>query len=46
MTTTHDIRQAVYQAMPTAIENLKQLVRIPSIATQGYPREQVLERCS
>src|SRR6266478_3513501 len=43
MTTTHDIRQAVHQAMPTAIENLKQLVSIPSIATQGYPREQVLE---
>ncbi len=43
MTTTHDIRQAVHQAMPTAIENLKHLVSIPSIATQGYPREQVLE---
>ncbi len=43
MTTTHDLRQAVHQAMPTAIENLKQLVSIPSIATQGYPREQVLE---
>ena len=42
MTTTHDIRQAVHQAMPTAIENLKHLVSIPSIATQGYPREQVL----
>ncbi len=43
MTTTQDIRQAVHQAMPTAIDNLKQLVSIPSIATQGYPREQVLE---
>src|SRR5260221_397828 len=43
MTTTHDIRQAVHQTMPAAIENLKQLVRIPSIATQGYTREQVLE---
>jgi acetylornithine deacetylase/succinyl-diaminopimelate desuccinylase-like protein len=43
MTTTHDLRQAVHQAMPTAIENLKHLVSIPSIATQGYPREQVLE---
>src|SRR5258708_19588675 len=43
MTTTHDIRQAVHQIMPTVIENLKQLVSIPSIATQGYPREQVLE---
>jgi acetylornithine deacetylase/succinyl-diaminopimelate desuccinylase-like protein len=29
--------------MPTTIDNLKQLVSIPSIATQGYPREQVLE---
>jgi acetylornithine deacetylase/succinyl-diaminopimelate desuccinylase-like protein len=29
--------------MPTVIDNLKQLVSIPSIATQGYPREQVLE---
>ncbi len=43
MTTTPDIRQAVHQTMPTAIDNLKQLVRVPSIATQGYPREQVLE---
>lgn len=43
MTTTQEMRQAVRQTMPTAIENLKQLVRISSIATQGYPREQVLE---
>jgi acetylornithine deacetylase/succinyl-diaminopimelate desuccinylase-like protein len=43
MTTTQDIRQAVHQTMPTTIDNLKQLVSIPSIATQGYPREQVLE---
>src|SRR5260370_5686575 len=43
MTTPQEVRQAVHQTMPTAIENLKQLVRIPSIATQGYPREQVLE---
>src|SRR6266496_4470324 len=43
MTTTQDIRQAVHQTMPTAIDNLKRLVSIPSIATQGYPREQVLE---
>ena len=42
MATTQDIRQAVRQTMPTAINNLKQLVNIPSIATQGYPREQVL----
>lgn len=41
MTTTQDIRQAVHQAMPAAIENLKHLVRIPSIAAQGYPQEQV-----
>ncbi len=43
MTTTQDIRQSVHQTMPTAIDNLKQLVSIPSIAKQGYPREQVLE---
>jgi len=43
MTTTQYIRQAVHQTMPTAIDNLKQLVSIPSIATRGYPRERVLE---
>jgi acetylornithine deacetylase/succinyl-diaminopimelate desuccinylase-like protein len=43
MTTIQDIRQAVHQTMPTAIDNLKQLVHIPSIAAQGYPRERVLE---
>jgi cysteinylglycine-S-conjugate dipeptidase len=43
MTTPQDIRRAVQQTMPTAIENLKQLVSIASIATHGYPREQVLE---
>lgn len=43
MTTWQDIRQAVHQTMPTAIDNLKQLVSIPSIATQGYSRERVLE---
>src|SRR5437870_2064636 len=43
MTTSQDLRQTVHQIMPTVIENLKQLVRIPSIATQGYPREPVLE---
>ncbi len=43
MTTTQDMRQAVHQIMPTVIDTLKQLVSIPSIATQGYPREQVLE---
>jgi cysteinylglycine-S-conjugate dipeptidase len=42
MVTTQDIHQAVHQSMPAAINNLKQLVSIPSIATQGYPREQVL----
>jgi acetylornithine deacetylase/succinyl-diaminopimelate desuccinylase-like protein len=40
---SQDIGQTVHQIMPTAIDNLKQLVSIPSIATQGYPREQVLE---
>ncbi len=43
MTTSQDLGQTVHQIMPTVIDNLKQLVRIPSIATQGYPREQVLE---
>jgi acetylornithine deacetylase/succinyl-diaminopimelate desuccinylase-like protein len=43
MTTTQDIRLAVHQVMPTAIDILKQLVSIPSIATEGYPRERVLE---
>ncbi len=43
MTTPQDIGQTVHQIMPTVIDNLKQLVSIPSIATQGYPREQVLE---
>jgi cysteinylglycine-S-conjugate dipeptidase len=43
MTTSQDIDQTVHQIMPTVINNLKQLVSIPSIATQGYPREQVLE---
>ena len=41
--TAQDIHQAVHQIMPTAIDILKQLVRIPSIATSGYPLEQVLE---
>jgi acetylornithine deacetylase/succinyl-diaminopimelate desuccinylase-like protein len=43
MTTPPDIRQTIHQNMPTVINNLKQLVSIPSIAMQGYPRERVLE---
>jgi|SRR5579871_831548 acetylornithine deacetylase/succinyl-diaminopimelate desuccinylase-like protein len=43
MTTTQNMRLTVHQNMPTAIDILKQLVRIPSIATDGYPRERVLE---
>lgn len=43
MTTSQDIGQVVHQNMPTIIENLKQLVSIPSIATEGYPQEQVLK---
>lgn len=43
MPSSQDIKQTVHQIMPTVIENLKQLVSIPSIATQGYPRERVLE---
>jgi acetylornithine deacetylase/succinyl-diaminopimelate desuccinylase-like protein len=43
MTTTQELCQAVHHIMPTAIETLKQFVRIPSIARQGYPHEQVLE---
>lgn len=40
---TTDLRQTVHQLMPGAIEYLKQLVRIPSIATEGYPDETVVE---
>ncbi|HEX6557294.1 MAG TPA: dipeptidase [Ktedonobacteraceae bacterium] len=43
MATSQDIGQTVHQIMPTVIDNLKQLVSIPSIAMQSYPREQVLE---
>ncbi|GHO99361.1 dipeptidase [Reticulibacter mediterranei] len=43
MSISSDLRQTVHQLMPTAIENLKQLVSIPSIATEGYPDEKVLE---
>jgi cysteinylglycine-S-conjugate dipeptidase len=38
-----NLQQTVKEVIPTAIENLKQLVSIPSIATQGYPHEQVLK---
>lgn len=43
MTTSQDRGRAVRQIMPAAIDNLKRLVRIPSIATDGYPLEPVLE---
>lgn len=43
MKTLNEIEQAVHQIMPKAIDNLKQLVCVPSIAAQGYPQEQVLE---
>src|ERR1019366_4515867 len=43
MTTTQDIRQAVHEVMSTTIDNLKRLVAISSIATDGYPRKNVLE---
>jgi acetylornithine deacetylase/succinyl-diaminopimelate desuccinylase-like protein len=43
VTTPKDLHQTVHHMMPTVVENLKQLVSIPSIATRGYPREQVLE---
>jgi acetylornithine deacetylase/succinyl-diaminopimelate desuccinylase-like protein len=43
MTTTQDLRQVVHHIMPIAIDHLKQQVRIPSIATEGFPRERVLE---
>jgi cysteinylglycine-S-conjugate dipeptidase len=43
MTAVQDIRRAVRDTMPTAIDALKQLVSIPSIAKEGYPREKVLE---
>src|SRR5947208_1818904 len=43
MTASQDLGQTVHQMMPAMVENLKQLVSIPSIATQGYPQEPVLE---
>ncbi len=43
MATSQHIDQVVHQSMPTIIDNLKQLVSIPSIATEGYPQEHVLE---
>jgi acetylornithine deacetylase/succinyl-diaminopimelate desuccinylase-like protein len=43
MSIPSDLRQTVHQLMPTAIENLKRLVSISSIATDGYPDEKVLE---
>ncbi len=46
MTTVQDIRHTVHQLMPDVVNNLKQLVSIPSIALQGYPLEQVLKAAS
>jgi acetylornithine deacetylase/succinyl-diaminopimelate desuccinylase-like protein len=43
MKSPNELTQKVHDAMPAAIDNLKQLVNVPSIATQGYPRERVLE---
>ena len=43
MTASQDLGQTVHQMMPAMVENLKQLVSIPSIATEGYPQEPVLE---
>ncbi len=43
MTTSQDIGHVVHQNMPTTIDTLKRFVRIPSIATEGYPLERVLE---
>lgn len=43
MKTSQNIYEKVRQIMPVVIDDLKQLVSIPSIATQGYPRERVLE---
>jgi acetylornithine deacetylase/succinyl-diaminopimelate desuccinylase-like protein len=40
MTTT---QETVHQIMPAAISTLKRLVSIPSVATEGYPLEPVLE---
>ncbi|GER91852.1 hypothetical protein KDW_60140 [Dictyobacter vulcani] len=41
---SHDtIRQAVAQAMPATLEDLARLVAIPSIATDGFPKEPVVE---
>ncbi|HTK11335.1 MAG TPA: dipeptidase [Ktedonobacteraceae bacterium] len=43
MTTTQELRQAVHEHMPISISVLKQLVSIPSVAMEGYPRKQVVE---
>ncbi|GHO89206.1 dipeptidase [Dictyobacter formicarum] len=38
-----ELRQAVHEVMPAVIDDLAQLVRIPSVAAEGFPREPVLE---
>jgi len=43
MTTTQGLHQTVHHIMPAVINVLKQLVSIPSVAAEGYPREHVQE---
>ncbi|GCE21218.1 M20/M25/M40 family metallo-hydrolase [Dictyobacter kobayashii] len=38
-----DLRQAVHQAMPATLDDLATLVRIPSVAAEGFSKEPVLE---
>ncbi len=43
MATSPDMHQVVHQLMPKTINTLKQLISIPSIATEGYSNQKVLE---
>ncbi|GCE07021.1 dipeptidase [Dictyobacter aurantiacus] len=38
-----ELRQAVHAVMPTVIDDLARLVRVPSVAAPGFARESVLE---
>jgi Acetylornithine deacetylase/Succinyl-diaminopimelate desuccinylase and related deacylases len=41
MQSNEELRQVVQQVMPEALDNLRRLVQVPSIATDGYPRAAV-----
>ncbi|BCL79759.1 dipeptidase [Ktedonobacteria bacterium brp13] len=43
MRLNEELRQAIHEAMPGVLEDLRRLVRVPSIANAGYPRETVTE---